>query len=132
MIGIVAGLVFVSVNNLLPLTFPTDTGPQLRLEGFATSVPTLAIPVPDSATVSGLTLVELEIASAAERAPVFAVLNRIESVHVAATGRFNPHDDPEIANSLACAPVIETLLRATGPAVPLFRVTDSDLPSEPA
>src|SRR3954470_18482148 len=97
----VAELSFVNVRDLLPLTFPTATGPQLRLEGFATRGPTLAIPVPVKATVCGVPEAEVEIARLAERAPILAVLKRIANVQEAEGERLNPHDDPDTANSFA-------------------------------
>jgi len=127
-----AELLFVNVSDLLPLTLPTVTGPQLKLDGFATSAPTLAIPVPDSATVRGLLLVELEMAKAAEREPVLGFLKRIVNVQVAAADRFEPHEEPDTANSFAWAPVTETPASTIALAVPFFKVTVDDLPSEPA
>jgi len=132
LIGIVAEPLFVSVIDLLPLTFPTATGPQLRLEGVETRLPMLAIPPPVRATLCGLLLAESEMVNVAERGPVLAVLKNIVTVHVADGGTVNPHDRPDTANSLAWGPAMDMPVSPTEFVVPLFKVTDKDLPSEPA
>ena len=92
LIGIVKEPLFVSVIDLLPLTFPTATGPQLTLDGFATILPLLAIPLPVKATICGLLPAELEKVNVAERAPVLPVLKSTVTVQVVEGGKLNPHD----------------------------------------
>lgn len=122
----------VNVADLGAPPTPTDTIAQLMLDGLTVKLPAGAIPVPDRATFCGLLLAESTKLRVAVRAPTAAVLKKMVAVQLAWAARLGPQVLLEIAKSAGLAPAIDMLVSATELAVPLVKVTDSDLPLEPA
>jgi hypothetical protein len=84
--------------------------------------PDVLLPVPESAMVCGLLLAVSETLRVADRVPVVAGLNAMDTLHVAVAARLDPHVLLLMRKSPGSVPVIEILLIVMAELVPLLSV----------
>lgn len=123
---------FVNVADCAALVDPTAVLGNPRLVGETVTLPDVAPPVPDNATVCGLLLDESATESVAARDPFVLGLNATEMLQLAAAARLLPQVLLEITKSPGFVPVTDTLLIVIEELDPFFKVVVCDALVEPA
>ena len=113
----------VRVATFCAPVLPIATLAQLIEDGEAAAVPPVdVVPVPDSATMSGVPLAELVMVHEAVRLPVAAGLNSMLAVQLADAASDEPQVVEATVKSAASVPVSPAALRVTELEVPLVTV----------